>query len=330
MTDPKRHHFIPRLHLQYFTGTEPKGHVWTYEKQTGDIRSAVPDETAVESHFYSVENEDGTMDTRIEKHLSQIEGKAAPVYEMLLRSEIPTDTQQRMDFAHFLALMHVRTPAMRRMIGKMRGQEVQVMNYAYATFPGAFDSLNRRVEKETGRILSDEQKELIRQKFEDPSGYEIQVSKESTMFILGSADKITPILEKMKWSIFEPKHGFFITSDNPLLRDCDPKTKHPIYGDHGFMNKTNEIIFPLSKNRLLFMCWNPLMRETATADRHYVDAINKFVAANSDRYIYAHLKHKTLEDLARKSRDTKPDMDMQGFGPDNFAPTKVMRRFKRN
>ena len=80
MTTPKRHHFIPRLHLQHFAGPEPKGQVWTYDAQTGQVRSAVPEQTAVETHFYSVERDDGVMDTRIEAKLSEIESKAAPIY----------------------------------------------------------------------------------------------------------------------------------------------------------------------------------------------------------------------------------------------------------
>jgi len=33
--------------------------VWTYDAQTGQVRSAVPEQTAVETHFYSVERDDG-------------------------------------------------------------------------------------------------------------------------------------------------------------------------------------------------------------------------------------------------------------------------------
>lgn len=328
MNEPKRHHFIPRLHLQHFAGADPKGHVWTYEKQTGAIRSAIPDETAVESYFYSFKDEQGILNNNVEETLSKIESSAAPIYDMLLNGTIPADPQQRMDFSHFLAVMHVRTPAMRRMVGKMLSQQLQALNYAYGINPDAFEGLSSRVEKETGKVFSNETREAVRQKFIDPSGYEMQISKESTLFILGTADKIAPILQKMKWSVFEARHGFFITSDNPLLRDCDPKTKHPIYGDHGFLNNTNEIVFPLSKSKLLFLCWNPLMPNNRLAEREYVDIVNTCIAARSDRYLYAHLKHKPIEELAKSSKDMRPDMSLQGFGPDKFAPTKVMRRIK--
>jgi hypothetical protein len=103
---PKGQHFIPRLHLQHFTGDNPKGQVWTYDAPSGRAWSAIPEETAVQTHFYSAERDGGSMDTRIEEFLSTVEGAAAPVYECLLKGAIPKDSQERMSFAQFLA--HVR------------------------------------------------------------------------------------------------------------------------------------------------------------------------------------------------------------------------------
>ena len=48
---PKGHHFIPRLHLHHFVGNDPKGQAWTYDPQTGRVWSAIPKETAVQTHF---------------------------------------------------------------------------------------------------------------------------------------------------------------------------------------------------------------------------------------------------------------------------------------
>jgi hypothetical protein len=86
---PKRHHFIPILHLKHFVGADPKGHLWTYDAETDQVRSAVPEETAVQGHFYSAERTDGTMDTRLEEHLAKMESAAAPVYDDLLRGKLP-------------------------------------------------------------------------------------------------------------------------------------------------------------------------------------------------------------------------------------------------
>src|SRR4051794_35543076 len=112
----KAHHIVPRLHLANFAGNDPRGQVWTYDAATGKSWSKIPEETAIQTHFYSVGREDGTHDPRIEEMLSEFETRAAPVYLKLLGGDIPSkDTQERIHFAEFLALMYVRTPSMRRM-----------------------------------------------------------------------------------------------------------------------------------------------------------------------------------------------------------------------
>jgi hypothetical protein len=59
------HHVVQRYHLAQFCGDTPKGHVWIYNKTTGQTRSDIPENISVENHFYSIENEDGTWDTRL-------------------------------------------------------------------------------------------------------------------------------------------------------------------------------------------------------------------------------------------------------------------------
>jgi hypothetical protein len=113
-----------------------------------------------------------------------------------------------------------------------------------------------------------------------------------------------------------------------LVRIVDPATHHPIYGDHGFLNKTAEVIFPLSPQRLLLLSWKKEARDIGAIDRDGVDRINSTLAAHSDRYLYAHIKHKGLAKLAAKFKDSRPGMTTQGLGPKKFAPTRVVRRNK--
>jgi hypothetical protein len=324
----KRQHFNPILHLGHFVGP-PDSHVWTYDKQTGEVRHATPENTAVQTHFYSVELDDGSMDTRIEDYLAEVESNAAPIYRALLSGNIPGETQARADFAQFLALMYVRTPAMRRMAGEIQGRSVQIRNYAYATNPKAFDSLLRRVEKNGGPVLNTEEKEQLRQKFLDPTDYIIQVSKERTLHVLRAADKLAPILFDMKWSIARPLGGFFITTDNPLIREVDPKTRHPFYGDHGFLNKTAEVLYPLSPGCLLLMSWDRAAVDVGVFEPAHMHLVNRSLAARSDRYLYGHVRDDQVKQLAVEFKDSRPNMTTRGFGPDKFAKVEVARRFRK-
>jgi len=325
---PKRQHFIPILHLKHFVGREPEGQVWTYDAETGDAWSATPENTAVQAHFYSAERADGTMDTTIEETFAKIEGAAAPVYEQLLSGEIPKDSQARVDFAVFVALMYARTPAMRRMAAEMYGRGLQIMTYAYAENDRVFESLMKRFEKDRDSPITDAMKERLRQDMLDPSGYIMEVSKESTFSALGVADKLTPLFFKMRWSLGAAREGYFITSDNPVARMVARKNYHPIYGDGGFLNKTAEVTFPLSPKCLLMMTWHEDAPDLGTFDRDPVRQFNRIRAAHSDRYLYAHLGDARLARLAAKFKDLRPSMTIEGFGPEKFATVKIPRRFK--
>jgi hypothetical protein len=227
MGSPKRHHFVPIVHLKHFAGLLPDGHVWTYDASTGNVRSSIPENAAVQTHFYSAPSSDGTMDTRLEDHLARVESDAAPVYEALLRGEIPKNNQARADFATFLALMHVRTPTARRNSAAIYGRILQTTMHVSAQQNGTFERLVKDFEKERGELLPTEAKNQLREDMLDPSHYTMEIPQHRTLMALGASDNLAPLFFEMRWSLVTAEHGYFITSDNPVVRIVDPKTRHP-------------------------------------------------------------------------------------------------------
>ena len=323
---PKRQHYVPILHLKHFVGQQPQNHVWTYDKLKANVRHSVPDETGLEAHFYSAEKADGSMDTRLETYLSKVEGTAAPIYENLVRNdEIPTD-QQRMDFAHFLALMYARTPTMRRLYGEMSGQMLQTLTYAYGSNDKVFAGMLKRYEADTGKKLTLEEAERLKSDFVDPSNYTIDIHKERTLEALNASDKLTPMFFDMTWTVSSVASGFLFTSDNPILKQYAQGSFHPIYGDGGFLNKTVRVSFPLSPKKLLTLSWSKSAPSQSGITRQYAESINEARAAHSERFLYAHIHHKNISKLAAKYAMTKRTVQMQGYGPKNLAAVKVVRR----
>jgi hypothetical protein len=156
-------------------------------------------------------------------------------------------------------------------------------------------------EKEMGLKMDAATKEAVRQSMIDPSRYSLVLPQELTLSALKIAETLAPLFFDMKWSILRAKHGFYITSDNPVVREVDPTTRHPFYGDGGFMNKTVEVTFPLSRGLLLLMSWNTAPRKEVL-DRRDVDRANQARAAHSDRYLYGF-------------RPTNHTVDAIGAGP---------------
>jgi hypothetical protein len=323
----KSQHTVPRLHLQHFAGASPAGQVWTYDSQSGRNWSKIPEETGTETHFYSLQREDGTQDTRIEDMLSEIETRAAPVYQALLRGEIPQPkTQARINFAEFLAMQCARTSAMRRIHAQIHSHGIQAQSFAYAQNQEAFNQIIQDVEKERGESIPPELKAEVRQSMLDPSGYEIEIPKRITLGALGLADKLSPIFYNMTWSLGCSAEGFFISSDNPVVRQIDPATHHPVMGDGGFINKTAEVSFPLSPNLMLITSWDRTARDFGVFEKVHVDGLNKIRASCSDRFVYAHVREQWISDLVANYRDSKPGVKIDGFGPSKNASTKVGRK----
>jgi hypothetical protein len=163
------------------------------------------------------------MNTRIEEALSKIEGTAVPGCDTLLQGAIPKPSQERMAFSHFPGLMEARTPAMRRMQAEIYGRGLQIQNCTCATNNEAFESLIPRVGKEPRLKIDNATKVAVRQRMIDPSGQTLSIPQELALSALKMGVSCAAFFD-MKWSILRAKHGFFITSDNPLVREVDPAT----------------------------------------------------------------------------------------------------------
>jgi Protein of unknown function (DUF4238) len=320
-----RQHITPRFHLAQFAGQHPEGCVWVYDADNGTSRACAPDGIGFERNFYSIKKADGTWDTTIDDWITGVEGKAEPIYRQLLQAELPAnDTQAKYDFALYLAVLYARTKAQRRMAAQAYAGLIQTTTYATAAHDGAFKSHIARFEREEGKPMSQVLREKVRAAMLDPSDYIISVPKERAILALTIVDGLSMLFFKMHWSTFEPARGFFITSDNPVLHRNDPKTWHPVLGDHGFRNKTAEVTLPLSPQRTLVLTWSPLPPFFAV-QRNAVDGLNRSAAINSDRFLYAHVEHRHIAKLSRRFRDVRPRMKISGFGPKNFSEVRLKR-----
>jgi hypothetical protein len=137
----------------------------------------------------------------------------------------------------------------------MKGCSAVRYRAIHSPAPTSLSSL-RSCTSDGGPVYTAEQKERLRQDFLNPSDYVIEVSEQRTLPVLATANKLSPIFFEMKWSIVRSFGAVFITTDNPIVREVDPQTRHPVLGDHGFVNKTAEVIYPLSPACLLLMSWD--------------------------------------------------------------------------
>ena len=111
----RRQHITPVHHLAQFIGKHPEGCVWVYDRDEDVARPVAPESTGFENHFYSIKRDDGTWDTQFDDWITGVEDKAHPIYQEMLRGILPEDdTQEKADFAVYLATVWGRTKATRR------------------------------------------------------------------------------------------------------------------------------------------------------------------------------------------------------------------------
>jgi hypothetical protein len=322
----KAQHTVQRFHIAQFAGHDPKGHVWIYDNRSGEPRSAIPENVSIENNFYSFEREDGTWDNLLDDWITKVEGKATPVYVKLLDGKIPTYSQHKYDFAQYLALTYVRTRAMRRMSAETIGQMMQVKHYAHAENSKAFEAGVARYEKDKGKILTPEAKEDLRKSLLDPSGLIMTLPKALGFAGFHVLDDLTDIFLNTHWSLVDAGSGFYITSDNPLLRMVPgPRPRR----DFGFRHKTMEVTFPLSPRRMLLLTYEKPPADRWIASKETVRGQNEGRAVSCEHELYCHLEHKHIARLSAQFKDKRLNRKVFGYGPKEYALVKVRRRRKR-
>jgi hypothetical protein len=94
------------------------------------------------------------------------------------------------------------------------------------------------------------------------------------------------------------------------------------------MNKTSVVTCPLSRRRALILTWADGGPTEIDVRCPVVDAVNAALAANSDQYLYSPENRPEIHELAVRLKDSKPNMNVSGFGPDAFADIVVKRRLR--
>jgi len=250
-----------------------------------------------------------------------------PIYKDLLGGKIPDYSQEKYDFSLYLAVTYARTRTQRRISTEMYGKMIQTATYAYGQNDELFNAAIKDFESTHSKSLSPEKKDEFRKMLTEPSGKVVlSVSKEVAFASWTLIERLTPIFLQMEWSIVEPEHGYFITSDNPLLRQHAAGSAHPIYGDGAFVNKTVNVTFPLAPKMMLLLTYHKHPRNHWETPRQYIDAINRARASHAENELYAHIHHKEISKMAQQYKNERPGIDMRGFGPEEFAKIVSPRR----
>ena len=305
----KKQHYVPQLHLRQFEGENPRGMLWVYEKGRPKPRPAKAKETAAENNFYSAQTADGEWVDILDDWLTDMEGRAAPVYEALLEGRIP-EGQERADFATFVSSLFVRTPAAIRAAAEVVGHGTQMINEMLTSSRELFESHMNRYEEAEGPIgmSRDELWDFM----SDKSGYTIQVSQKRGLSVMGASDRIQGVIFDLNWSILQTASSddYFITGDMPVCRYTAGQIG-------GFFHPEVEVTLPLSPSCALLMSREPLSSPLYMPSE-LVWRFNEMRVHHAHRGVYSPRRDDRVQALVNLHRDSDSGFRVNGrrVGPE--------------
>jgi len=110
MSEPKKHHFVPRWYLQRFV--DAKGYLNVYDRETETFRTQKPEKVmAINNYYRQLWAPVGIDPNVLEKSLGNtLENDAKSAINLLLSAPATLDDQHVADILSFLELQRIRVP----------------------------------------------------------------------------------------------------------------------------------------------------------------------------------------------------------------------------
>lgn len=279
---PKRQHYLPRM---YQKGFATEGGVAVFDSHTGETRRQTVENTGLETHIYTFEDDQGRRRYEIEEMLSQVEAGLADAIPRFEAAKGYTATDVEF-LISFIAFAELRTPGAMTEAKRVKAGFVDVVAQV------ATESVERTMkllaamyrdkgERRTHEELLAEAEGIV--KFVRGGQYDIEVDPQSALMDnLRLWKTVVDSLIHRDLQIIRPTdpRSRFMTSDSPVVLESR-------FGEDrvGFGSDEAMILFPLTATCLILLSGNRGRQGIGTADARRVDHMNEVLALNAHRYI---------------------------------------------
>jgi hypothetical protein len=280
MNEPKRHHYLPQFYLEGFCRN---GGLWVYDRDRDEFRFQTPKNTALKSHYYSVEGANGSKRTDIETYLSQVENRASQVMAKLLTQQAITEPE-RAAFALFVAFMMNRVPDFEKSMNAIESHVIKQICSQILSDEGRVQAVLDRMERNTGEKPEASAKELA--KIHADGQFDVVMHRnESLRLMLSLSIEIANWFQQMEWVVLHSSQKTsFITTDNPAILTPPMGFDSGFYGV-GILTTGARKYFPLSQSACLVICDHGNHMGHLGIDKQAVRGINLVLASQSDRFV---------------------------------------------
>jgi Protein of unknown function (DUF4238) len=310
-------HFVTAAYLVGFTPENRRdSKLFVYERNSDKVFRSISDEAAKRRNYYSIPQNDGGFNDIADTMLTDLEGKAMPALKKLLAGDYKLSQIERALLSLLIAFQEFRTPWARASFQKMEVHLAQATMQMVARAPGylehTLDELKGKGEVE--RLVSAAQ---MRHSLEKDKLIARPHAGIDTMVHMSQT--AGHFYTQMRWTVFRPAAGEFLTSDAPVVRR-DPGFTGGLFGG-GITSSTVQVWFPLSKKACLLIThdnerkrkfFELLASRVQEADAiraefpeieardisaEHVQAVNEQTILNGDRFVFSPFQSDTISGL---------------------------------
>lgn len=243
----KHQHWVPQFYLRYFATPESRGsktpQVWIFSKhdEDGDEQMTHVRNVCGKRYLYTPVDTDGQRKWELDDRLGDVETLLAQIWPELAEGYVSLDDDSvRKGLSLFVALMHLRNPAVRGEVERMHAHIVALYEAAPHTADGTPDVQEVEINEQVREI--------------DTSGWHDYRSwgrehhdRFFAHIVQSETGRIAKMLLSKRWSIVCSDEDAFITTDKPVSLHHLEREKYG-FGTPGVM-----VTFPLGPKRMLVM-----------------------------------------------------------------------------
>ncbi len=279
---PKRQHYLPRMYLKGFASN---GGVAVFDRWTGDMRRQTVENTAVETHIYTFEDEEGRRRYDVEEMLSRVESglsDAIPRFEAA-KGYTADDIGYLLSF---IAFAELRTPGALEDAKRVQAGFVDTVGHVLTesverTMHTLAAMYRDKGEHHSPEELKRQAEDLVR--FVRAGEYSIEVADQAALMqCLRLWKALVDCLSGKNLLIVKPTdpHSRYITCDSPVVLDS-------LSGGNtvGFGSDDSIVLFPLTSRCLIALTGSEGRIGTRSATPGQIERVNELLALSADRYI---------------------------------------------
>lgn len=283
MSKHKKQHFIPKCYLKAWcdpnSPPNQTPYIWIFDRESREGKRKSPDNVFHETDMYTITDESGDRNLKIEHGLSQLESIFTTIRNKKFNFGREISHEEHFFICMFTAAMHARTRCQLDHISDQWRRPLEIADDLAESLKTATEEQKRSMAKTSSAFHSEKKDEFtheqVREMVENPVG---------TMLI-PMIRTVTPLLARLDFAILctGAQQGF-LTTDSPCVW-FDPAAykRPPLYRAPALMYETIEITLPISPSQCILLNRQGLQGYIDVDENDVIETnrMHRFNAANS-------------------------------------------------